>query len=100
MTVKDAKAAAAEVKAGKATPKEAVEKAKKKTAERKASGKERDEKRVGAKQIWARYNVLPSMKMGAKLEILETALKYLAKEVDALPAELANEPAESAESEE
>jgi transcriptional regulator with XRE-family HTH domain len=85
-TVGDARKAAKEVKekvkAGKdkkVAKDEVVAKTKKKLAEKKASGRVRDERRVSAKALWKRYIALPrGTKLGEKVEILEAVLGYLA----------------------
>lgn len=77
-------------KAGKPTSaKEELQKVKAKASLRKAKGKVREDKRVSAKKVWARYIALPKMNLGAKLGIAEAAMGYLAgdEEYD-LPAEL------------
>jgi ParB-like chromosome segregation protein Spo0J len=65
----------------KAAAKEIVAKTKGKVAQKKASGRQREEKRVSAKTIFKRYHALPrTLKMGDKVNILESALGYLAGE--------------------
>lgn len=93
MTVADATKAAKEVKQKRAKgedvdPEEVVKKAKSKAADRKASGREREEKRVGTKKLIERYRSLPSMTLGKKLQVVEAMFAYIVGEVDELPDEL------------
>lgn len=88
-SVRDAVKGAKDVKSGKVSKDEAVTKIKNKTATKKAGGKPaQDLKRVSAKTLYARYTALPSMKTGARLTVLESALAYLAGQNDEIPTEL------------
>lgn len=80
--------------------KEVVAKTKAKVQQKKASGKKRDDKRVSAKTLFKRYHSLPrTTKVGAKVDMLESVLGYLAGEENFdLPKELLND-AESASDE-
>lgn len=102
--VGDARKLAADVrkdrKAGKAVSKEEIrEKASKlkdKKAAKSASGKSRasgDDRKVSATKIFARYQVMPKISQGRRLEVLEETLRYLAGDLTRLPAELRNDPA-------
>lgn len=93
MTVADATKAAKEVKQKRAKgedvdAEEVVKKAKTKAADRKASGREREEKRVGTKKLIERYRALPSLTMGKKVAVVDAMFSYIMGEVDELPDEL------------
>lgn len=90
LSLKDAKDAAAKVKAAAKKgetldPKEALKTAKAKTSARKDSGRERDEKRMSAKKVFAIYKAMPSVTMGERIQLLEKALGYLAGAEESLP---------------
>ncbi len=92
VSLKDAKAAAdnmkkAAKKGEKLDAKEELAKAKAKTAARKSSGRERDEKRVSAKKLFAIYKAMPTTTLGSRIELLEKAFRYLAGELESLPKE-------------
>jgi ParB-like chromosome segregation protein Spo0J len=76
----------------KVDPKAAIEKMRAKHKALKAKGRVREEKRVSAKKVWARYCALPKMNMGEKLGVAEAAIGYLAgdDEFD-LPEELSED---------
>jgi ParB-like chromosome segregation protein Spo0J len=90
ISLKDAKDASAKVQAAakkgvKLDAKEELQKAKDKTSARKESGRERDEKRMSAKKVFAIYKAMPSVTMGERIQLLEKALGYLAGAEDSLP---------------
>ena len=87
VSITDAVKAADKVRKGKATKEEAVAEVKAKTQSKQDSGRERAEKRVSVKTIWAITKVLPKMNQGLKIILLERALQYLAGETDTLPRE-------------
>jgi ParB-like chromosome segregation protein Spo0J len=82
---------------------EEVKKAKGKRATLKSKGKSKAEKRTSARVVYARFQGLPNMKMGMKLDLAVKALAYLAgdSEQTELPEELAQdaEPSEDAAAE-
>ena len=78
---KSTKEAVKKGKDKKVAAKEAVAATKKKVNAKKVAGRQREEKRVSAKKLFARYISLPrTTKMGKKVDILEAALGYLAGE--------------------
>jgi ParB-like chromosome segregation protein Spo0J len=90
VTIKDAQKAAETIKKARkagqpVSTAEVLEQAKANTQALKQAGRQREEKRTSLKKVYARYKALPSMKMGARLEVLEQAFAYLAGEQDELP---------------
>lgn len=54
----------------------------------KRQGAKRARKRVGLGTLWKRYNALPNLSKGTKIEILEGVIKYVLEETDDLPEAL------------
>jgi len=54
----------------------------------KRQGAKRARKRVGLGTLWKRYNALPNLSKGTKIETLEGVIKYVLEETDDLPETL------------
>jgi len=76
-------------RAGKSvTTEQAVEQLVGEREKRKSAPKAAAPKRVNAKTLWTRYNNLPRTSLGEKLNVLESAFKYLVGETEELPEKL------------
>jgi hypothetical protein len=92
VSLREASKLAKKVKAAKKEGKsvDVDEEVEKKVAQRQ-SGAKKAVRRVSLAKVWGRYKALPSMSQGARLEILENAVRYCLEELALLPKQLREE---------